>query len=152
MSERRIRMLFICKGNSARSQMAEGLARALGGGRVECFSAGTDPKPVHPSAVQVMAEAGIDIASLTSKGLAQFLDDEFDYTISVCPRAAETCPAWPASREQIRWHFDDPAASTGREEERLRVFRRVRNEIQQRLSLMMLAAKIPVKLPKADKS
>jgi protein-tyrosine-phosphatase len=77
---------------------------------------------------------------------------DFDYVISVCARAAETCPKWPRSREQIRWHFDDPAEATGTVEERLRVFRRVRNEIQQRLSLMMLAAKVPVTLPKASKA
>jgi arsenate reductase (thioredoxin) len=151
VSDRKIRMLFICTGNSARSQMAEGLARALGDGRVDCFSAGTDPKPIHPLAVRVMDEAGVDISAQTSKGLGRFLDEDFDYVISVCARAAETCPAWPASREQIRWHFDDPAAATGSDEEQIRVFRRVRNEIQQRLSLMPLAAKVPVRLPKGNK-
>jgi arsenate reductase len=144
-----VKILFMCTGNSARSQMAEALARVLGGGLVESFSAGTEPKPLHPLAVKVMAEVGIDISTHRSKGLDQFLDQDFDYVISVCARAAETCPAWPTSREQIRWHFDDPAAVDRDEERQLRVFRRVRNEIQQRLSLMLLAAKVPVKLPKA---
>jgi arsenate reductase len=148
MSERKVKMLFICTGNSARSQMAEGLAREMGGGSVESSSAGTDPKPVHPLAIRAMAEVGLDISKNTSKGLTRFLDQDFDYVVSVCARAAETCPAWPRSREQIRWHFDDPAEATGTEEDRLRVFRRVRNEIQQRLSLTMLAARLPVKLPK----
>jgi arsenate reductase len=104
------------------------------------------------SAHSQMAEIGLDISKNISKGLGQFLHEDFDYVISVCARAAETCPKWPRSREQIRWHFDDPAEATGTVEERLRVFRRVRNEIQQRLSLMMLAAKVPVTLPKASKA
>ena len=150
--DRPIRFLFICTGNSVRSQMAEALARVMGDGHVESYSAGTEPKPVHPLTIRAMAEIGLDISKNTSKGLEQFLDQDFDYVISVCARAAETCPAWPRSREQIRWHFDDPAEAAGTEEERLRVFRRVRNEIQQRLSLTMLAAKIPMKLPKAGKA
>ena len=145
MTERRVKMLFICTGNSARSQMAEGLTRAMSDGQVECYSAGTEPKPIHPLAIRAMAEVGLDISKNVCKGLAQFLDEDFDYVISVCARAAETCPTWPRSREQIRWHFDDPAEAAAPEEDRLRVFRRVRNEIQQRLSLMMLAAKIPMK-------
>ena len=144
MSERTIRMLFICTGNSARSQMAEGLARAMGKGRIESYSAGTDPKPVHPLAVKVMADIGIDISRQTSKGMDQFLHQEFDYVISVCERATQTCPVWPKSKEQIRWSFDDPSQAEGSEEERLRVFRRVRNEIQQRINLALLAAKVHV--------
>jgi arsenate reductase (thioredoxin) len=147
-----VKMLFICTGNSARSQMAEGLARAMSDGHVESYSAGTEPKPIHPRAIRTMAEVGIDISKNISKGLGQFLDRDFDYVISVCARAAETCPTWPRSREQIRWHFDDPAEATGTEEECLRVSRRVRNEIQQRLSLMMLAAKVPMRLPKAGRA
>src|SRR5207253_3190100 len=134
MTERRVKMLFICTGNSARSQTAEGLTRAMSDGQVECYSAGTEPKPIHPLAIRAMAEVGLDISKNVSKGLAQFLDEDFDYVISVCARAAETCPTWPRSREQIRWHFDDPAEAAAPEEDRLRVFRRVRNEIQQRLS------------------
>ncbi|HUJ25123.1 MAG TPA: arsenate reductase ArsC [Myxococcales bacterium] len=137
------RMLFICTGNSARSQMAEGLARVMSP-EVESFSAGTEPKPVHPLAIRAMAEVGIDISGAKSKSVNQFLDDDFDYVISVCARVAEACPSWPHSREQIRWHFDDPAEATGTEDERLRVFRRVRNEIRQRISLTLLAANIPL--------
>jgi arsenate reductase len=148
MSERKIRMLFICTGNSARSQMAEGLARAMCGDAVESYSAGTEPKRIHPLAVRAMAEIGIDISRQTSKGLAQYLDEEFDFVISVCARAAAQCPTWPRAKEQIRWNLDDPAEETGTEEQRLRVFRRVRNDIQQRLSLTLYAAKVPVTLPK----
>jgi arsenate reductase (thioredoxin) len=151
VSDRNIRMLFICTGNSARSQMAESLARAMGEGHIESYSAGTQPKPIHPLAVRAMAEIGLDISRQFSKGLDQFLND-FDYVISVCARAAETCPAWPRWREQIQWHFGDPAEAKGSEDDKLRVFRRVRNEIQQRLSLAMLAAKVPVKLPRAVRS
>jgi arsenate reductase len=152
MSGRDVRMLFLSTGNSARSQMAEALARMMGQGHVESYSAGTEPKPVHPLAIRIMAEIGLDISKNASKGLARFLAEDFNYVISVCARAAESCPTWPRSREQIRWHFDDPAEASGSEEERLAVFRKVRNQIQQRLSLMMLAAKIPTKLPKGSKA
>lgn len=152
MSGRDVRMLFLSTGNSARSQMAEALARMMGQGHVESYSAGTEPKPVHPLAIRIMAEIGLDISRNASKGLARFLAEDFNYVISVCARAAESCPTWPRSREQIRWHFDDPAEASGSEEERLAVFRRVRNQIQQRLSLMMLAARIPTKLPKGSKA
>jgi len=95
MTERRVKMLFICTGNSARSQMAEGLTRAMSDGQVECYSAGTGPKPIHPLAIRAMAEVGLDISKNVSKGLAQFLDEDFENVISVCARAAETCPTWP---------------------------------------------------------
>ena len=144
MAERRLRLLFVCAKNSARSQMAEGLARAMGKGRVESWSAGTNPTTVHPLAIKAMAEIGMDISRQTSKRLDQFLNQRFDYVICVCSRAAEMCPVWPRSKEQIQWPFDDPAMVGGTEAERLHAFRRVRNEIQQRLNLALLAAKIHV--------
>ncbi len=136
------RVLFICTGNSCRSQMAEGLLRLSGRDAVEAFSAGIDPKPVHPLAIRTMADIDIDISRHRSKGLEEFLDQDFDFVISVCARAAEQCPTWPRSREQIRWHFDDPVEASGTEEHKLAVFRRVRNEIRQRISLFLLANRI----------
>jgi arsenate reductase (thioredoxin) len=147
MTQRKMRLLFVSTKNSARSQMAEGFARALGKGRVESFSAGTHPTSVHPLAIKVMAEVGIDLSRQTSKLLDPFLDQTFTYVICVSDRAAETCPVWPRAREQARWSFEDPAAVKGTEQERLAAFRKVRNEIQQRLNLALLAAKIHVEVP-----
>jgi arsenate reductase (thioredoxin) len=136
------RVLFMCTGNSCRSQMAEGLLRSLGEGKVDAFSAGTDPKPVHPLAKRVMDEIGIDLSTHRSKSLDEYRSQDFDYVISVCARAAEQCPVWPRSREQIRWSFDDPAEATGTEENRLAVFRRVRNELRQRIGLFLVANRL----------
>jgi arsenate reductase len=147
VAQRKMRLLFVCTKNSARSQMAEGFARALGKGRVESFSAGTHPTSVHPLAIKVMAELGIDISGQTSKPLDMFLDQTFAYVICVCDRAAKECPAWPRARELARWSFEDPAAVRGTEAERLAAFRKVRNEIQQRINLALLAAKIHTKMP-----
>jgi protein-tyrosine-phosphatase len=119
--------------------MAEGLARALSGGRVHAFSAGTEPKPVHPLAVEAMAEIGIDISAQSSKRMDRFLHESFDLVVSVCQHAAESCPVWPRAAEQLRWSFDDPAAAAGDREVRLRVFRRVRDEIRERLSGLFAA-------------
>lgn len=130
-----IRVLFLCTGNSARSQMAEGLLRALGGADFEVFSAGTDPKGLNPLAVEVMRETGIDISKQESKPLERFLDQSFDYIITVCDRARDKCPTFPGDNERIHWGFDDPAAATGTREQQLAVFRRVRNEISERLRL-----------------
>jgi arsenate reductase len=136
------RVLFLCTGNSARSQMAEALLRTLSQGQIDCFSAGTHPRPVHPLAIKVMAEIGIDISAHTSKSLERYLEDNFDFVISVCARAAENCPSWPLSRDQIRWSIDDPAEVAGTEEERLAAFRRIRTELRHRLGLFMLANKL----------
>jgi arsenate reductase len=131
------RVLFVCTGNSCRSQMAEGLARAMGRGRICSFSAGTDPKPLHPLAIQVMAELGIDISGQQSKSLAALAGERFDFAITVCDRAKQQCPAIPGSPHQIHWGFDDPAEAAGTEEQRLRVFRRVRDEIRRRVRLFL---------------
>lgn len=130
-----IRVLFLCTGNSARSQMAEALLRSLGGVDFEVYSAGTDPQGLNPLAVEVMRESGIDIASLQSKPLQQFLNRQFDYVITVCDRARDNCPTFPGDNERIHWGFDDPAAVTGTREQQLAAFRRVRNELSERLRL-----------------
>jgi arsenate reductase len=139
--EDRTRVLILCTGNSCRSQMAEGLLRQLGGDRFEVHSAGSAPAGyVHPLAVQVTAEIGIDISRHHSKSMNQFLDQAFDYVITVCDAAAEACPVFPGpalqgSRrpQRLHWPFDDPAKADGSEEERRALFRRVRDEIRQQL-------------------
>jgi len=132
-----IRVLFLCTGNSARSQMAEGLLRHLGSGRFEAFSAGTEPRPLHPLAVQAMKELGIDISKQNSKSLSVFLDQPFDFIITVCDRARDNCPTLPGGSERIHWGFDDPAEAQGNEIERMLVFREVRNEIEKRIRLFI---------------
>jgi len=136
------RVLFLCTGNSARSQMAEGWARFLSKGEVEAFSAGTEPRPLNPLAVRAMAEVGIDISAQQSKALEVYLGQPFDFVITVCDRAKEHCPVWPSIKERIHWSFDDPAEATGTEEQRLAVFRRVRDEIRNRMRLFLTASKI----------
>lgn len=128
-----IRVLFLCTGNSARSQMAEGLLRSFGGDDFEVHSAGTDPKGLHPLAVEVMRQIDIDISGHQSKSLERFLGQQFDYIITVCDRARDSCPTFPGDNERIHWGFEDPAAVTGGESEQIVVFRRVRNEISERL-------------------
>jgi arsenate reductase len=115
--------------------MAEGFLRTIGKEQFAAFSAGIEPKPLHPMAVQVMREAGVDISGQHSKDLGEFLTQEFDYIITVCDRARDNCPTFPGDNERIHWSFDDPAAATGSEEARLKVFRRVRNEIRTRISI-----------------
>ncbi|MDQ3803927.1 MAG: arsenate reductase ArsC [Acidobacteriota bacterium] len=132
MSEKK-RVLILCTGNSARSQMAEGLLRHSGGGRFEVFSAGTHPGRVRPEAVEAMREVGIDISGHRSKSVDEFAGREFDYVITVCDNARESCPVFPGKTGRIHWSFDDPAAAEGDDEARLAVFRRVRDEIKERL-------------------
>lgn len=133
-----MRVLFLCTHNSSRSQMAEGLLRALGGTVYEVFSAGTQPRSVHPLAIQAMAELGIDLSSHWSKGIADF-DDQLpmDLVVTVCDEAAETCPFFPRARRQEHWGFPDPSAATGTDEERLAVFRQVRDAISDRIRLFL---------------
>ncbi len=127
------RILFLCTHNAARSQMAEGLLRAIAGERFDVFSAGTEATGVHPLAVAAMRELGIDISGHASKTLDAFRGQRFDAVITVCDSANESCPLFPGGTERIHWDFDDPTAATGTDEERLRVFRRVRDELQARL-------------------
>lgn len=130
-----IRVLFLCTGNSARSQMAEALLRSFGGADFEVHSAGTDPEALHPLAVEVMREAGVDISRQQSKSLVRFLGQSFDYIITVCDRAGESCPTFPGDNGRIHWSYDDPAAATGSHDAQRAVFRRVRNEISERMRL-----------------
>jgi arsenate reductase len=127
------RVLFLCTHNSARSQMAEGLLRALAGDRFEAASAGTEARGVHPLAVRVMAEAGVDIGGQTSKTLDPFVGEPWDHVITVCDSANEACPLFPGARTRLHWSFPDPSAASGSEPERLAAFRRVRDQIRARL-------------------
>ena len=138
MTERK-RVLILCTGNSARSQMAEGLLRHDGGDRFEVASAGVSPTNVRPEAIAAMREIGIDISGHTSKSVDEFTKQEFDYVITVCDHANEQCPVFPGETKRIHWSFDDPAATQGNEQVRLSVFRRVRDEIRNRLRLFAAA-------------
>jgi arsenate reductase (thioredoxin) len=132
-----MRILFLCTHNSSRSQMAEGLLRARGGDRYTVFSAGTHPRGVHPLAIQVMREIGIDISEAAghrAKSLDEFKGQEpMDLVVTVCDDAAEECPYFPSARRQEHWGFPDPSAVTGGENERLAAFRLVRDAIAQRI-------------------
>ena len=127
------RVLFLCTHNSARSQMAEGLLRGLAGDRFEVFSAGTEVTHVRPQAIKVMKELGIDISGQESKTLERYLGEPFDYVITVCDDANEACPFFPGARRRLHWSFEDPAAAEGSEEQRLGVFRKVRDQIKGRI-------------------
>jgi arsenate reductase len=129
----RKRVLILCTGNSARSQMAEGLLRDLAGERFEVASAGVSPSHVRPEAITVMREIGIDISQHRSKSVDEFTDQAFDYVITVCDNANEHCPVFPGNTERIHWSFDDPATAQGDEQARLSVFRRVRDQIRHQL-------------------
>lgn len=128
------RVLFLCTHNSARSQMAEGLLRDMAGDRFDVESAGTEQTRVHPLAIEAMRELGIDLTSHTSKTVDAFDGQHFDYVITVCDRANESCPIFPGETTRIHWSFDDPSATTGSEEERLQSFRTIRDAIRERLS------------------
>ena len=135
----RERVLFLCTHNSARSQMAEGLLKAWAGDRFEVASAGVEATELRPLAIRAMAELGIDISSHTSKRLDGFVGQRFDYAITVCDEAREACPFFPGAGTTVHWRFDDPSAATGSEEQRLAVFRRVRDEIGARIRSDLLA-------------
>ena len=121
------RVLILCTGNSARSQMAEGLLRHIAGDRFEVFSAGTRPAGLNPNAVTAMSEAGIDIAGHRSKPVDEFAGQQFDYVITVCDNAKESCPIFPGSGKRLHENFEDPAAAPA--ERQLEAFRRVREQI-----------------------
>ena len=124
------KVLFICTHNSARSQMAEGLLRSLAGDRYDVFSAGTEPGRVHPYAVRVMAEIGMDISLHRSKNVDEFAGHLMDMVITVCDHAKETCPIFPGGAQKIHQSFEDPSALSGSEEAILAGFRRIRDEIK----------------------
>ena len=133
----RKRVLILCTGNSARSQMAEGLLRNMANDRLEVASAGVSPTQVRPEAIAAMRELDIDISNHRSKSVDEFLGKEFDYVITVCDNANEQCPVFPGNTKRIHWSFDDPADAQGDEHARLAVFRRVRNEVLDRLRLFV---------------
>ncbi len=126
----KMKVLFICTHNSARSQMAEGLLRTLFGEFYEAYSAGTEPSRVHPSAIKVMSELEIDISMHRSKSIENFRGMEFDYVVTVCDYAKETCPFFPGGKNFLHQDFKDPSTCTGTEVEILTCFRRVREEIR----------------------
>lgn len=125
------RVLILCTGNSARSQMAEGLLRHDAGDRFEVFSAGVAPSKVRPEAIAVMREVGLDISGHRSKHVDEFSGQTFDYVLTVCDNARESCPVFPGTTVMIHHSFVDPAALTGSEQERLMAFRKVRDEIRE---------------------
>nr|WP_283775308.1 arsenate reductase ArsC [Desulfuromonas sp. CSMB_57] len=127
------RVLFLCTGNSCRSQMAEGLINADFAGKIEAFSAGTEPHGLNPTAVQVMAELGIDISRQTSDHISRFDGRNFDYVITLCGDANEKCPLFFGGVKRLHMGFDDPPKAQGTPEEVLDVYRRVRDEIREQL-------------------
>ena len=134
------RVLFLCTHNSARSQIAEGLLRALGKDRFEAFSAGTEATLVRPLAIKVMAEIGIDISEQQSKTLDRYLDESFDEVITVCDAAAEACPFFPGAKHRRHWSLEDPSKAVGSEDEQLGVYRRVRDELRSHIEVELLRA------------
>jgi arsenate reductase len=135
------RVLILCTGNSARSQMAEGLLRHDGGERFEVESAGVISSFVRPQAIEAMREIDIDISGQRSKSVEEFNGQNFDYVITVCDNAKESCPVFPGDVQRVHWSFDDPAEASGDEAEKLALFRRVRNEISNRLREFILRDK-----------
>ena len=118
-----VRVLFVCTGNSARSVMAEALLRTHGGPAFVVQSAGTEPKGINPLTERVLAEAGIDASFARSKSVTEFLGQQFDYVVTVCDQARQTCPVFPGVGERLHWDFEDPAAVRGTDEERVAAFR-----------------------------
>ena len=125
------KVLFICTHNSARSQMAEGILRMLYGDQYEVYSAGTNPAGVNPYAVKVMKEIGIDITNHRSKSIEEFYGMSFDYVVTVCDSAKEACPFFPGGKTYLHKGFEDPSKCEGAEEEKLRLFRQIRDEIME---------------------
>lgn len=134
---RPIRVLFVCTHNSARSQMAEVLLRRKGGDAFEVHSAGTEPGRVNPLTIRVLEGAGFDTAGLRSKSVSEYLGQSFDYVITVCDQARQSCPVFPGSGESLHWGYEDPSEATGSEEERLAVFRRVFTQIGERIGVFV---------------
>lgn len=136
MSEKK-RVLILCTGNSARSQMAEGLLREMAADNFEVFSAGVAPTHVRSEAIEVMREMGIDISAHRSKSVDEFLGQEFDYVITVCDNANEQCPTFPGKTQRLHWSFADPAAVAGDYHVRLNGFRSARDKIAAQLRLFI---------------
>lgn len=133
-----VRVLILCTGNSCRSQMAEGLWNALSDGKWQCVSAGSKPAGyVHAQAIQVMQERGIDLSANVSKHLDEFSEDSFEYAITVCDHADQSCPVISNANQRLHWPFPDPADATGSEEEKAVVFRKVCDDIETRIREFM---------------
>lgn len=130
-------VLILCTGNSSRSQMAEGFLRHIAGDRFEVFSAGTKPRQVRPEAVAVMRELGIDISLQRSKHVDEYAGQTFDYVLTVCDNARETCPLFSNEAQRIHWSFADPAIVQGDDETRCEAFRRIRDQIASRLQIFV---------------
>ena len=131
------KLLVLCTGNSARSQMAEGLLRHEGGDRFEVYSAGTKPSRVRDEAIAVMAEIGIDISGHRSKSVDEFVGRDLDFVITVCSHAHQACPVFPGNVKRLHWPFDDPAVVQGSEDVRLAAFRKVRDQIHGRIIVFL---------------
>ena len=136
MNKRRV--LFLCTHNSARSQMAEGLLRHLAGDRFDAYSAGTEATHVRPLAIRVMAEVGVDISGQESQTLDRYLGQPFDAVITVCDHANEACPVFVGAKERLHWSFPDPSHAEGTEDERLAVYRTVRDAIRARIERALM--------------
>ena len=150
MRDRPIRVLFVCTGNSARSVMAEALLRQHGGSAFEVDSAGTEPKGINPLTLRILAEVEIDASWARSKSVAEFAGQSFDYVITVCDQARQSCPVFPGAHESLHWGYEDPAAAQGTDEDRLVVFRRVLTQIGERINLFIpLAGQEAVASPDA---
>ncbi len=133
MSDAPIRVLFVCTGNSARSQIAEAVLRRLGGSDFEVFSAGTEPRGINPYTLRVLDDAGIDSSAARSKSVDEFTGQSFDYVITVCDRARQSCPVFPGSYNSLHWGLEDPAEVEGTDAERLAAFQRTYLELNQRI-------------------
>ncbi|POZ87811.1 MULTISPECIES: arsenate reductase ArsC [Petrotoga] len=129
----KIKVLFLCSRNSARSQMAEAFLRKYGGDEFEPYSAGLEASEIHPLTIKVMEEKGISMDGLCSKSLDIYLNDRFGFLITVCSKAEKECPFFPGVSIRLHWPFDDPAAAQGSEEERLESFRKVRDQIEKKV-------------------
>jgi arsenate reductase (thioredoxin) len=128
------KVLFLCTGNSCRSQMAQAWLRTLAGGRFEVYSAGLEPHSIHPLTIQVMEEAGVDMSGYHAKHLDEYKGKiDFDYLITVCSDADERCPYFPGMGVRLHWPFEDPPAFEGPEEEKLALFRKVRDQIKAKI-------------------
>jgi arsenate reductase len=132
------KVLFLCTGNSARSQMAEGFLRHFAGDRLVAVSAGIEPVPINPLAVEVMNEIGIDISGQRSKSVSEILKEHFALVIGVCDIAKERCPVFPFAYKSVQWSLEDPATASGSREEQLPVFRRVRDEVARNVRQFLL--------------
>ena len=140
-TETRQKVLFLCTHNSARSQMAEGLLRHLAGDKFEVHSAGTEATHIRPLATRAMAELGVDISGQGSKTLGRYLGETFEYVITVCDAANEACPVFPGAKNRLHWSFKDPSQATGTEEERLEVYRTVRDQIRKSIEKELIPTK-----------